>query len=212
MLLGRLTHGKKAEDKTTSSYIKTPSSPGRLRRLVTFLILIIVIQAVIHTTIAFVPLFLVDHFGIGEEAAAASMAIIYSAGLWAGPLGGYLSDRWGRVPVILAVFFVAGPVIYLLNMAPYAWGISAVLVVIGVIMYFRMAVSEAYIVSHTPERNRSTVLGIYYFGSMEGSGVLTPLIGYLFDQIGLYATLNILGATMLAVTVACAIFLWGSRD
>jgi len=212
VLLGRRLVTKKAEHRITSSHNDVPPTPGRLRRLVSFIILSTFTQAVIFSTISFIPLFLVDHFGISKETAAALIALVFSAGLWAGPLGGYLSDRLGEVPVILAVCFITGPIIYLLNLMPYGWGIGALLVIIGMILYVRMPVSEAYIISHTSERHRSTILGIYYFSAMEGGGILTPVMGYLIDQFGFYPSFTIAGAALLAVTLVCSIWLWGSRD
>ncbi|MFC2022407.1 MFS transporter, partial [Chloroflexota bacterium] len=167
VLLGRRAETSKAQQKITERGDEAPSTPGRLRRLVAFMILGIFTHAVIHSTIVFIPLFMVDHFGVGEETAAAFLAIIHSAGLWASPLGGYLSDRLGKVPVMLTVCLIAGPVIYLLNWVPYGPVIGALLLFIGMLVYIRMPVSEAYIVSHTPERHRSTILGIYYFSNME---------------------------------------------
>jgi len=210
ILLGRWAVTSKTKHKTLSD-TEAPSPPGRLRRLVWFIILSTSNQAIVLSAISFIPLFLVDYFGISEETAGASMALIYSAGLWAGPLGGYLSDRLGRVPVMLAVCFIAGPAIYLFNLAPYGLGTSALLVIIGVIVYVRMPVSEAYIVSQTSEHNRSTILGIYFFSSMEGGGVLTPVMGYLIDQFGFYPSFTIAGAALLITTFICSIVLWGDR-
>lgn len=212
VLLGRLADTKKAEHRIVSSYNQTLPSPRRLRHLVSFIILSTFNGAVILSTVAFIPLFLVDHFGVGKGTAAVFIALIYSTGLWVGPLGGYLSDRLGRVPVILVVGFIAGPVIYLLNLVPYGLGIGAILVGIGMIMYIRMPVSEAYIVGQTSERHRSSILGIYYFGAMEGGGVLTPVMGYLIDHLGFYLSFTIAGAALVAVTLVCSVFLWGSRD
>ena len=140
------------------------------------------------------------------------MGWLRAAGLWASPLGGYLSDRLGRISVILATCLITSPIIYLLNVASYSWGIGALLLIIGTTMYIRMPASEAYIISHTSERRRSTVLGIYYFGSMEGTGLLTPLLGNLIDQYGFYSSFTISGLALVAVTLLCAIFLWGSPD
>jgi len=212
VLLGRRGPTKKAGHKTFSSHIETLPVPRRSRRLITFITLTTFTQAVTFSSVAFVPLFLVAHFGIAEEAAAVSISLIHSAGLWAGSLGGYLSDRWGRVPVLLAACFITGPAIYLLNLAPYGLGIGALLFTIGIIMYARMPVSEAFIVDHTSERHRSTILGIYFFGSIEGSGILTPVMGYLIDQFGFYPSFTIAGAALLTMTVVCSILLWGSRD
>ena len=166
----------------------------------------------VFTATSFVPLFLVDHFGFPKETAGIFYALIYSAGLWASPLGGYLSDRWGRVPVILTVCFLSGPLIYLLNYAPSRWSIVLLLLAIGMIIYVRMPVSEVYIIRQTAPRNQSAVLGLYFFGSMEGGGLLAPGMGYLIDHLGFYYSFTIAGASLLFVTFLSSIWLWGSRD
>jgi FSR family fosmidomycin resistance protein-like MFS transporter len=166
----------------------------------------------VYSIISFIPLYLVDHFGIEKETAAALVALIYSAGLWAGPLGGHFSDRLGRVPMVLVVCLMSGPLIYLLNLAPYRWGIYTLFLIIGMTIYVKMPVSEAYIVGQTSERRRSSVLGIYFFGSMEGGGLLTPVMGYLIDHFGFYTGFTVAGSVVLAVTLVCAAFLWGRRQ
>lgn len=214
-LLGRLAVKREAQQVITDQPEERPSSPGRLRQLVAFLVLTVFTQAVTFSTIAFIPLFMVDHFGVTEGTAAAFLAIIYSAGLWASPLGGYISDRLGRVPIVLTVCFIAGPVLYLLNQVPYGpygIGIGALLLIIGMIMYVRMPTSEAYIIGRTSERHRSTILGIYYFSNMEIGAVFAPLMGSLIDKYGFYTSFNIAAASMFIVTLACSVFLWGSRD
>ncbi len=214
VLMGRRVAGIKAGGRTTTSQMEAPSTPGRLRRLVWFIILSTAAQAVAFSVISFIPIFLVDHFGVSNETAAASMAFIYGVGLVASPLAGYLSDRLGRVPVVLAVCFMIGPVIYLLNLVPYGpqgIGIRALLVLIGIFIYVRMPVSEAYIIGQTSERNRSTILGLYFLSSMEGGGLLTPVMGYLIDNFGFYTSFSIAGAIILGVTFICSIFLWGDR-
>jgi len=212
VLLGRRADIKRAEHEITDTHEKTPSPPGHLRRLVAFISLNIIVQAVLYSTVAFIPLFMVDHFGASKETAAVFLAVIYSAGLWASPLGGYLSDRLGRVPVTLVVCLIFGPVIYLLTLAPYGLGIGAVLVVLGIFMYIRMPTAEAYIIGQIPERRRSTILGIYYFAGMEGGGLLTPVMGSLIDRFGFYTSFTAVAATLVVVTLVCGIFLWGSRD
>lgn len=212
VFLGRRAGTKKGEYRITSTHADAPPMPNRLRRLVPFIILSTFAGAVTMSTIAFIPLYMVDHFGVGKEKAAVFLALIYSAGLWAGPLGGYLSDRLGRVPIILGTCLVAGPVIYLLNLVPYGLGIGIVVVTIGVSLFMRMPVAEAYLVGQTSERNRSMIFGIYFFCVMEGGGILTPVIGYLVDQFGFYPSLSIAGAALVVVTLVCSIWLWGSPD
>jgi len=198
-------------DASSSPASDVPSEYS-LRNLTVFIFLSTFTGAVIFATISFIPLFLVDHFGFAKERAGAFFALIYSAGLWASPIGGYLSDRRGRVPVILGICFLASPVIFALQFAPGEWGIFILLQLLGIIIYVRMPVSESYIIRHTSPRNRSTVLGIYFFGIMEGGGLLTPLAGHLIDHYGFPASFTISGSLLLVVTFICAFLLRGSRD
>lgn len=211
-LLGRRVGTTNTRPVATDRHEEVPPSPGRWRRLVIFMLLSTVVQAVTFAVIAFIPLFMVDHFGVAEETAAVFLAIIYSAGLWASPLGGYLSDRLGSLPVVLVVSLVTGPVIYLLTLAPGGLGIGALLLVIGVVMYVRMPVSEAYIIGQTPQRRRSMILGIYYFASMEAGGVLVPVMGFLIERFNYYTSFTIAAASVTAVTLISALFLWKNRD
>jgi len=212
VLLGRRGYTRKAKQETPAGHVESAPTPGGLRRLVAFLILGMVSVALIISIVSFIPLFIVDHFKVGEEVGAAMLALVFSGGLWAGLLGGYLSDRLGRVRVLVVTCLFAGPIIYLLNLAPFGWSISAVLILVGVVMHVPMPVSEAYLVSHTSERNRSKILGIYFFGSRGGPGVITPVIGYLIDHFGFYTSFTVVGVALVVVTLGCAIFLWGSRD
>ncbi len=215
ILLGRRAgKGKNQQTLTTLHNETPPPSPpsGRLRQLVAFVILSTFTHGVTSATIAFIPLFLVDHFGVGKETAAALLSIIYFAGLWASPLGGYLSDRMGRVRLVLAICVIAAPTVYLLNVVPYGVATGALLLIIGIFTYFRAPASEAYIISHTPIHRRSTVLGIYYFSSMEAGGALTPVLGFLIDRLGFYNAFTLGSITIIAVTLVCSVFLWRSRD
>ena len=185
---------------------------GSVGRLAVFLVLNTFVSSFIMATVSFIPLYLVDRHGVSSGTAAGLISLIYSAGLWAGPLGGMLSDRLGRIPMMLAVGFVSGPMIYSLNLLPYGITLYGLLLMFGMCTYVRMAVAESYIVTHTSERHRSTVLGIYYFTSIESSGLLNPLVGHLIDRLGFSATYTISGVTVLVVTLICSFWLWGSRD
>ena len=212
VVLGRWLDERKADGDIDSGHGEASESGGRWRKLVPFLVLSTFTQAVILSVVAMIPLYMVDHFGVAKEKAAALIALVYSSGLWAGPVGGHLSDRMGRVTVVVAVCFIAAPVIYLLNVAPYPWGTGALLVALGIVIYVRMPVSEAYIVGVAPERHRSMILGILYFSSMEGSGILTLVVGNLVDRFGFHSAFTMAAVAVVAVTLVCSIWLWGNRD
>lgn len=186
---------------------ESPVDSFRWRHLVIFISMSSLAGAIIFSTMSFLPLYLVDRIGFSKETAGAFFALLYSGGLWGGPIGGYLSDRFGPIPVVLAVLFLAGPVVCLLQFASSWVGAGILLLMIGMIIYVRMPVSEAYIVAKTPAHNRSAILGIYYFSHMEGGGVLTPVMGYMIDRLGFHLSFTIAGFLLVAVTLIGSLLL-----
>jgi MFS family permease len=182
-----------------------------MRRLITVIALSAITMAVAMSITSFLPLLLVDTFGTSKETAAASMSLVFAMAFWAGPVAGYLSDRLGHLPMILATCAAASIVIYLFNVVSYGFGTVAVLILIGTVTAFSTIVAQAYIIDKTPEKRRSTALGFYFFGSMEGTGVLTPLLGYSIDRLGFTMSFTISSAVVLAALVVCSSILWLSR-
>ncbi|MFC1893653.1 MFS transporter [Chloroflexota bacterium] len=197
---------------TTDNDNEAQSAPHRIRRLILFLVLSFSIGALMHSVRAFIPLYVVDHFGVREEAAAALIAIIPFAGMFGGPLGGYLSDHFGRIPVMLVACFLSSPLIYLFSSVPYGLGFGATLVLMGIIDTSRRPISEAYLISEAPAHRRSTILGIYYFTGREIGGIFTPVLGYFIDRFGFTSSFNMVSVALLSVTLICSVVLWSNRD
>ncbi len=211
VLLGRQLHAGEVKVKPITT-TAVAAFPGQRRRLVAFLVMAIMTQALLFSLLQFIPLFTVDNFGVSEEVGAAMLALATSAGFWGGPLGGYISDRLGKVRLALGLCFIAGPFVFLLNLSSLGWSISAVLIIIGMAHYTMLPIAESFLISKTSERNRSTVLGVYYLCSRGGPGLIAPVMGYIIDHYGFYTNFALTGAVLLIVTLGCAAFLWSSRD
>ncbi|MBW1767056.1 MAG: MFS transporter [Deltaproteobacteria bacterium] len=212
VFLGRLDNLKARRAETSESQEETHPISGRYRQLVVIIILGAFTSAILISTVSFIPLMMVDQFGVSEKTAAVLLSLIYSAGLWAAPISGYLSDRFGRIPVIIATCFLAAPVVWMLNIFPYGIGTWAVLLALGVSLVARMPVIEAFVVSKTSVSNRSTILGIYYFSAMESGGLFTPFLGKLIDNFGFYTSFSLAGIGLFTITLICSFWLWGNRE
>jgi MFS family permease len=191
-----------------------PDTPDKIdwTRMVTFLILASVSSAFVLAVIAFIPLYIVDVHGYAERDGAAAVALFYSTGLWAAVAGGYLSDRIGRVRVVVLFGILAGPALAVLDLSGSMVALMALVLFLGAGHYVRSPAAEAYIVGHTPVGKHSTVLGVYFFGSIEASGVLAPAVGFLIDRYGFHTSFLLSGIGLLLITVVCAaILLPGSR-
>ncbi len=197
----------------TSVQATDPSQPqSRVRSIVLVILLSSAVGALGMSTASFITLFIHDTYGVSAATAAVIYAVFSASGVWASPIGGYLSDRIGTVPTLIMVCLATGPVVFLLTWAPYAAGIILVLLVWGVLNSTRMPATESYIISNASQKRRSTMFGIYYFSSQEGNGILTPLVGYLTVQLGYATSFGIMGIAIVVVTIICGIFIWSTRN
>ncbi len=180
-----------------------PKKRGALPLLLVVLSMTIVSRIVGGSLISFIPLYLVDYFGVGENTAGVFLAFIFSAGFYAAPLGGHIADRIGPLRLLLVLGLVHGPILILLILVPFGWGFAALLMLIGVQMFMRMPTAESLIIGGVPVNNRSTVLGIYFFVGTEASGILTPILGGMIDGMGFRPTFGIVSTVVSAAAVLC---------
>jgi MFS family permease len=201
VLLSRRGYASKAAPVAADTQPESGQGSGSVRRLIPFITLGVMLQVLVFAAISYIALFAVDDLNASEDTGAFLFALFHFAGLWAGPVGGYLSDRIGTIPVIVTVSLIAGPALYLLQFASLGWSLWLVLLVLGISMYIAMPVTEAHIITHAPPHRRSTVLGTYYFVSRGGIGLSTPLLGILADHYGFATSFTVAGAIMLGVAV-----------
>lgn len=178
-----------------------------MSRVAVFLVMTSSVGAAIASITAFMPLYLVDTFGLSEELAAAGLSLFFVTGIVAAPVGGVLSDRFGPVPVLIGLSIVSGPLLVIAAFAPTAILFVTTIVVVGVAQFVRMPVSESYLSADVPEKLRSTVLGVYFFAGMEASGVLTPILGYLIDVQGFTRAFSLFGLVLMGMIVITSLIL-----
>jgi MFS family permease len=200
-----------SESQDVGGEAATESANVPWRKLAPFILISVVTGTMIQSVIAYLSLYAVDNLGVTEAAAAMLMSVTPAVGLFAAPVGGYLSDRFGSIPVLLIVSCLAIPAVYLLGVASNVTALAALMVAIGIISSTRMPTSLSYIAGNTPEHRRATILGFFFFASTEASGLLTPVMGTLIDRVGFYSSFAIASASMAAVVVVCSPILWRNR-
>lgn len=156
-------------------------------------------QLLTASMFAYIPLFLVDRHGVPSDLAGLAISVMAGIGIVSAPIGGALSDRFGRAPVLVAVTASVGPLILLLTYAPYGLPLLAGLLLYGLSMNTRLPVLESLFADAIPAHRRSTVLGLYYFIGQESSGLTTPVIGTLIDAtdpVTAFTALGIVGTVL----------------
>lgn len=209
-LIGRVI-GKKAQTVETGQKEEAVEViTGNSFRLTVFLILGISGYLAAYLIVSFIPLYMVDIFGMSESASAMMLAVAYSGGIWAAPLGGYLSDKFGKFTVIFLNGVIAVISIYLFGIVGEGFGLIAALVLLGMGMNLGMPVVESYIITHVSQKRRSTILGLYYMGS-RGGLALAPLVGMVIDKDGFVPAFNGLAVITIGVVVVSALLLFGEK-
>ncbi len=189
---------------------QTGATTDRWKSLIAIIVMNL-ITSCLGSAMVFFSLYLVDHFGIEKQTAVYIVAISSFAGIWAGPLGGWTSDRIGRLPIIIISSIVGGLIIFGIRWIPYGPGLFALLLISGINIYVGAPVSEAFIMGQTSARNRSTIYGVYYF-SGTGGALFAPLMGYLIDRTSYQTVFMLAGAASILVSLICGGILWSSRN
>ncbi|MBW1998729.1 MAG: MFS transporter [Deltaproteobacteria bacterium] len=157
-----------------------------IARAIGILVCLTITMNVVFASInSYLPLFMVDHHGISAEWAGIVVSLIAGAGIIGSPVGGALSDRLGRKELILFSLTLSGPLFFAVTRSPLWVPLILSLFFYGLTMSARMPTTESLIADVVPVRRRTTVLGIYFFMTMETSGVITPIVGRLIDSYGL---------------------------
>jgi FSR family fosmidomycin resistance protein-like MFS transporter len=137
---------------------------------------------------SYLPLYMVDRHGISPQLAGLVISLIAGSGIIGAPLGGTLSDRFGRKKVILFSLSLSGPLLLAVTRSPYGIPLLVLLLLYGMTMSVRMPSMLSLIADVVPVGRRTTVLGIYYLIGEEIAGITTPLIGHLIDIYGINLT------------------------
>ncbi len=156
-------------------------------------------QVLLSAAFAYLTLYLVDARGFSPLLAAGLYGLPQAAGLVGAPLGGTLSDRFGRPRVLLAGLVLMGPAAWALTVAP-DWWIVLPLFLLGVGQAIRMTTTEVLVVDNAPPAKRSTILGTYYLVNQPVGGVAAPVFGAVAEVAGLGATFSGLALAFVALS------------
>lgn len=189
-----------------------PPQPGYKRRLIALLTMIIIGGGSSWSIFAFLTLFITDELGASNELAGGLLSIVFSSGLWVGPLGGYLSDKIGSVKIVIATGLFTGILIYSLKFVTLGPTLYTVLFLLGLNMAVRMPVTEVFIMSQTPSSHRSTIFGIYYSTMQYTGAIFTPIGGYLIERYGFHFCFNLASTIVISIAIITSFFIWDAKD
>jgi MFS family permease len=165
-------------------------------------------QVLLSAAFTYLTLYLVDARGFSPLIAAGLYGLPQAAGLVGAPLGGSLSDRFGRPRVLLAGLVLMGPAAWALTVAP-DWWIVLPLFLLGIGQAIRMTTTEVLVVDNAPPSKRSTILGTYYLVNQPVGGIAAPVFGAIAQVSGLAVTFTGLAAAFVALSLVALVLSMG---
>lgn len=191
---------------------ENPPQPGYKRRLIAFLTMMVIGGGAGASVNSFLSLYMVNELGASKEVAAMALSIVFSSGVWAGPIGGFISDRFGSTRVIIVTGILSGLMIFALKeVSGVGIGLWAVLWTMGFIQAIRFPVTEVFIMSQSPARHRSTVYGVYYSTMQYTGAIFAPIMGGFIDKFGFPTMFTFSAYAVTAVAIVTSLFIWDAR-
>lgn len=154
--------------------------------------------------LTFLPIYLVEELGFSANALGVYIMLLHVMGIFSQTVLGYLSDRYGRKPVLVPSMLALGVLYVLLAVAPPVAALTLVIIAMGTFFYTLMNVLTAVI---------SDVAGANVQASSQGLTTVlaqvavlpTPVIaGYLADRRGMGAAFVLAGAFVFLAALCLA--------
>ena len=201
--LGRTTGDGLSHDHTS---IKPSPRPSGLRQVLRSVAVVGVLAVLMHlvagSTMAFIPLYLVDKHGIAPASAAIWLGIARGGGVIGTLFGGWLFDRWCSRKAFLLALGATGTILYLLTKLQFNAMLVGTLFLFGMVMLMRQATVQPFLMDNTPRHLRATVLGIYFGLSMEGMSLLQPVAGHFMDIYGIMSVFDVIAIVSIALSLS----------
>ena len=150
------------------------------RRLVTILLIVFVQIVGSGMILPILPLYAQDAFDLSPQVITLLVSSFFAAQFLAGPVLGRLSDRYGRLPVLILSQIGTALSFWALGAANAAWVLFASRIFDG-ITGGNIIVAQAYITDITPREKRAQSLG-YIFAAFGLGFIIGPAAGGLLAR------------------------------
>jgi FSR family fosmidomycin resistance protein-like MFS transporter len=136
----------------------------------------------VTATFTFLPTYLTGQ-GAGLSFSGIAVSIMAASGMAGGLIGGAMSDRWGRRPV-LSAFLIAAPLLSFALLGARGWTLPLVLILLGAAIPPSNVIVLALVQESSPD-NRAFATGIYHALGFTSESIASLAVGILGDLFGL---------------------------
>lgn len=149
------------------------------RRLFTILSIVFVQIAGASLILPILPLFAERQFNLHPASVSLLVSSFFIAQFFAGPLLGQLSDRYGRIPLLILSQLGSAVSFFIMAAAGSAWLLFAARIIDG-ITGGNIIIAQAYVTDITPREKRTEAFG-YIFAAFGIAFIVGPALGGLLS-------------------------------
>lgn len=201
----RLDAARQASTRATESILRNDW------RLFAWLTVVLAFWSVAYVgTTSFIALYSIQRFSVSEATASIALSVLPAAGAVGGLGGGWLADRFGRLPVIRSAYALAAVCVLAIVLAPDAVFVAVATGALGCILFVPFAPQITLAHSYLPGRV-ALASGVTLGLTLSLGGLLNPLLGVLADHTTIQTVFAVL-AGLLVVGFAATFILRERRD
>jgi MFS family permease len=157
------------------------------------------------TLMTFLPLFLIFHYGLDAAHIGFYITALAALGIFSPMIGGPISDRVGRRPVLLVGLFAVGTLGLLIPWMPPGVPLFVTLACVGLFLFALRSVTLASALDAAPGEMGASTVGVVFSAQMLMVAFAPTLIGLFADRVGLGAALLLAALFSLAAGVLVAV-------
>jgi FSR family fosmidomycin resistance protein-like MFS transporter len=138
----------------------------------------------------FLPLWLAYHYQLDPAGIGVYISVLAALGVFSPMIGGPISDRVGRRPVLLVGLLAVGGLGLLVPLAPLGLPLVATLAGVGIFLFSLRAVVFAHALDVAPGELGASTVGVLFGAQQVFTAFVPALVGVLADHLGLAAALT----------------------
>ncbi|MGH7608990.1 MAG: MFS transporter [Candidatus Dormibacteria bacterium] len=153
----------------------------------------------IGTLNTYIPLFLRDQVHLSLIAVGAVFNLVLLGAVLGPYLGGRVSDRLGRLPVLWTVYLASAPVIVLFGFsAHFPLAVTLVMAtLVGLVVYVENPLLQALVSDAVTAPAQATVFGVYFAVAYGVGSLWLILLGWVIQHVGFSAAFCVMAACYL---------------
>ncbi len=149
----------------------------------------------------FLPVYLAYEMGYSPVAIGTCMTVLQVAGFIAAPIGGHLSDKWGRRQMIMSSMLLSGVTIIGMVLAGGSAWFVVFIALVGFFLYAMRAVLQAMAIEAVPKNLAGAGVGLQFGFTSLGAAISPAIFGLIADSYDIHKAFYFLAATIVVANL-----------